>query len=132
MSAAPARQIFLDWLKGIVQTSMDDSPQTLWHYTSAQGLVGIIRTDRLWASDSLFLNDAAERNYGVELMMSALADVEIDSPARSTTAFILGLVHPESGILRRWLDAQLRLFVTCFCSEGDLLSQWRTYAGSGG
>ena len=65
-------------------------------------------------------------------MLAAVAEVEIDILAPSATEFILGLVHPESAILRPWLDTQLRLFVTCFCSNGDLLSQWRAYAGSGG
>jgi hypothetical protein len=127
-----AREIFLDWLKGIVQESIVEAPETIWHYTTAQGLLGILSTDRLWASDSVFLNDAAERTYGIELMLNALADIETDDMPAGVTDFILGLVHPEQGILRPWLDNQLRLFVTCFCSKGDLLSQWRAYAGSGG
>ncbi|HUY24964.1 MAG TPA: DUF2971 domain-containing protein, partial [Candidatus Saccharimonadales bacterium] len=33
--------------------------------------------------------------------------------------------------MRSWVEKNVSMFVTCFCSDGDLLSQWRAYAGRG-
>ncbi len=40
---------------------------TLYHYTTAEGLQGIIKTKSIWASDYRFLNDATEFDYGLSI-----------------------------------------------------------------
>src|SRR5262245_59435591 len=37
-----------------------DRPKSLFHYTTAAGLIGIIETQTLWATHANFLNDSAE------------------------------------------------------------------------
>ena len=39
----------------------------LYHYTTAEGLRGIIEDKAIWASDYRFLNDATEFEYGMSL-----------------------------------------------------------------
>jgi hypothetical protein len=39
----------------------------LYHYTTAAGLEGIIRTKSFWASDYRFLNDPREFRYGLDI-----------------------------------------------------------------
>jgi len=36
----------------------------LWHYTDASGLMGIVEHERLWATQTSFLNDSTELEYG--------------------------------------------------------------------
>jgi hypothetical protein len=38
----------------------------LWHYTSWEGLVSILRSDELWASDFHFMNDTTELLHALE------------------------------------------------------------------
>ena len=40
----------------------------IWHYTSAQGLKGILENHQLWFSDRRFLNDPTECNYLYKLI----------------------------------------------------------------
>jgi hypothetical protein len=61
-----ARNIFIDWLRGVVEPA-PESRETVWHYTNAAGLLGILRSNVLWATDAFFLNDAAEVTYGIDL-----------------------------------------------------------------
>ena len=52
----------------------------LFHYTTVEGLIGIVETGKLWASDYRFSNDASEIHEGIELIKSRtetlLADEE--------------------------------------------------------
>ena len=88
-------------------------------------------TDRLWATDTAFLNDAAELVYGVDLALGAIRAIAHQSVSEATARLMTALGEPNSGILRPFLDQSLRLFVTCFCTNDDLLSQWRAYGGRG-
>jgi hypothetical protein len=97
----------------------------LFHYTNEAGLIGILRTRALWASDARRLNDKMEITYAEKLIRETL-DSEIPN------------VPPE---FRRWLGAfkfvvdavasRQRMFVASFCERGDHLGQWRGYAGAG-
>lgn len=131
MTAPPAREIFLDWLGDVVEGALTPGAGPLWHYTNADGLKGIVTTDRLWATDTAFLNDSAELVYGVELALAAIRAIADQGVSASTARLMAGLGELDSGILRPFLDETLRLFVTCFCSDDDLLSQWRAYGGRG-
>jgi hypothetical protein len=131
MTAQPAREIFLTWLSEVVDGALEPGSGPLWHYTNADGLKGIVTTDRLWATDTAFLNDSAELVYGVDLALGAIRAIAGQGVSASTARLMAALGEPDSGILRPFLDESLRLFVTCFCSNDDLLSQWRAYGGRG-
>ena len=49
---------------------------TLFHYTTAAGLLGILGSSSLWATDLRFLNDAQEAVYARELFVEALRSTE--------------------------------------------------------
>ena len=40
----------------------------LYHYTTASGLVGILQSNRLWATSAIFMNDVNELNYGTKFI----------------------------------------------------------------
>lgn len=129
MTDQPAWEIFLNWLRDVVDAGSEPVTGPLWHYTNADGVKGIVTTDRLWATDTAFLNDSAELVYGLDLALGAVREIAGQGVSTPTARLMAALAEPESGILRPFLDESLRLFVTCFCTNDDLLSQWRAYGG---
>jgi len=101
----------------------------LWHYTDASGLMGIVEHERLWATQTSFLNDSTELEYGFDLAMSVIASYDRTNLKEATDRFLTGLVDPEKPELKNWLDKHLDVYVTCFSGDGDMLSQWRAYSG---
>ncbi len=96
-------------------------PQVLYHYTSADGFLGILSEGKLFASDSKFFNDSSEGEYGMSRLAPQLARFEELVDAR-ITSIIRGLVK----------DRQSEpLYVVCFCDDDDVLGQWRGYSANG-
>jgi hypothetical protein len=102
-------------------------PQRLFHYTSQAGLLGIVSSNVLWATNALYLNDSSELDYGL-------------TAAREKLRAVLNRSSAVSELLRR-TDRLLKLpillpdrnfYACCFCEESNLLSQWRAYADRGG
>ena len=90
----------------------------LYHYTTAQGLEGIITTRSVWASDYRFLNDATEFRYGLNIFEQTLA-----SPRSQN-------ISPEAmDLITRFLagKSEFSVFIAAFSQQPDLLSQWRGY-----
>ena len=86
-------------------------------------------TQQLWATRVDFLNDALEFWYGVDLFVTALSGYNTSGCKRETKRFIDGLCDPGRLVIASFLMQTVSAFVTCFCEDGDLLSQWRAYAG---
>lgn len=107
----------------------------LHHYTTTTGLMGILQSGNLWATDAAYLNDSQEIFFSQNLMIKELERSLKELEQTEATG-------PVETILSPMLDAALyymkigptRLgpYITCFCEEGDLLSQWRGYAGGSG
>ena len=112
--------------------------ESLYHYTTAAGLQGILSGQTLWASDLRFLNDTNEGRYAYDLIVDAVAQLEhpglrVDQPARGNDAE-LGY---EFAVFKDFVALDLNspdieVFVACFCESGDLLSQWRAYGSDHG
>jgi hypothetical protein len=101
----------------------------LFHYTGAAAIRGILQSGRLWASGAQYMNDWMEVVYGYDIIMTGLRElVEKNKlPNRSRTVFkdVLQLMQsPDSP----FIDA----YFIAFCEKGNLLSQWRAYAGTQG
>ena len=101
----------------------------LYHYTTPQGLIGIVNNNELWASDIFSLNDAEELMRGVEIarrIIDHLYDSADDAAKRKRIERIkkdLSYIGPSHNITT---------LVCSFTEEGDLLSQWRAYCQGGG
>jgi len=96
---------------------------SVYHYTDAYGLIGILEKNRLWASALLGLNDPTELTYGVQRVLDEVADWT-PGPVRESVLEFLG-----PGVVQWIKDVT---FVVCGSSEGNALSQWRSYAGARG
>jgi len=123
-----AYEIQRAWRDSRIQASVSDSPQSLWHYTDAHGLEGIVENQYFWATETRFLNDAAETTYGQDVFLTVLEELVRNRESRTRDLIakaFFGAGRPASS----FVDEHSRTFVTCFCDDGDLLSQWRAYAG---
>ena len=95
-------------------------PKTLYHYTTQQGLIGILESKSLYATHIRYLNDAQEFGYALSFVRDYLAPrKKIGTPAAqkfanevSESLEIVEVVAP---------------YITSFCRCGDRLSQWRGY-----
>jgi hypothetical protein len=99
---------------------------SLFHYTTGAGLIGIVSTATLWATACEYLNDPKEWWYGASLAEDALRRLSHDFGGPISGAIEILIASLES------VGPGGRMYVTCFCDEGDLLSQWRGYADRGG
>jgi len=97
----------------------------IWHYTTAEGLIGILKTGRIWSTQVTCLNDALEQRYFSSLVHDAV------KVRRAATT------DPDISILLRIADEALTKadfaavgnFVACFSEIEDDLGQWRGYGG---
>jgi hypothetical protein len=97
----------------------------IFHYTSQDGLLGIIRSKSIWASSIRHLSDSAEFSYTVELVRGKLKQKLLQSNPRALTNYYAALLSRLEAI------KDMTLFVTSFSEHGDLLSQWRAYTQNG-
>ena len=108
-------------------------PTQLHHYTDANGALGILQNEELWLTNARYSNDKAEIDYAINLAASVVLDYyeksrdkldSIDSPLHLFLESLNALL--VKGKLSR------DVYVSCFCENKDLLSQWRAYAGKSG
>jgi len=113
-------------IKTIIDKLFAESPQeTLYHYTSFRGLMGIVGSGVLWASDIRYMNDAAELRHTVDLVRKEvnLRIHEGHPHAAALTAFADWVSH-------RITNGHMQ-FAASFRANGNLLSQWRGYSVPG-
>src|SRR5258705_849439 len=99
------------------------NPQTLYHYTTREGLVGIFSSGTAWATGIRFLNDASEYTYAQSRFVGMLREIQ-GQVAPSHEEELEKTIRQLSGLTPH-------LFVFCLCRKGDLLSQWRAYGQPG-
>lgn len=100
-------------------------PGTIHHYTTTEGLMGIIESDEFWATDLNYMNDTSELSYARHLIANVLEDLRAD--------VVAGPVQILYERAARILEPSYRMYYgVCFCEESDLLSQWRAYGARGG
>lgn len=106
-------------------------PPCLYHYTTAAGLLGILRKgeNQFWASTVGFSNDASEGRYatkiGLEVVESHPLSQNKSEMYAQTASFVRGMFSPPGCT---WEDG----YVVSFCEEDNVLSQWRAYGGTSG
>lgn len=119
------------------QGSAGGLPPMLYHYTDADGLLGIVKTRTLWATDVQFLNDGSELVYAADKISSHARDraKELER-SRPSDHWDSGRAEALYGVADGLDDhadgTAARVYVSCFCTQGDLLSQWRGYGRAGG
>lgn len=99
------------------------TPETLSHYTSISGLMGIITTNRLWASNASFLNDRTELLHALSVARIAIQKLSSSQTLEQWASTLDEVVTELEG------GAIPETYVACFSDNPDNLSQWRGYSG---
>jgi hypothetical protein len=106
---------------------MTETPKLLNHYTTAQGLIGILKSNVLWASNLYYMNDFSELRYSTNLIES-----ELDRAIKSSLKDSSESGPPKSlANLFAKLEGSYSVYASCFCKDEDKLSQWRAYSEKG-
>jgi hypothetical protein len=97
-------------------------PELLYHFTTLDGFLGIIRNSELWATDIRYLNDTSEFRTVPDLAAENLIEA-MDLEGQNSE--LIDSYRPL------FVQAGRPLYVASFSAEvsGDDLSQWRAYGG---
>lgn len=106
-------------------------PKIIYHYTTQDGLIGIIKESTLWATKIHYMNDASELTEPLRM-----ADVIITKLLQQLDIGDTKDKESKKDIYLRMLDdirgwERINICVASFCADGDLLSQWRGYGVPG-
>jgi Protein of unknown function (DUF2971) len=102
-------------------------PATLFHYTTAQGARGILEEHKIWGTDARFLNDASELSYANTVIEGVASAIKAEGVAELPAIFL-----DANRALLESFTGTFGVYVACFCTDGDRLSQWRGYPADGG
>jgi hypothetical protein len=104
--------------------SEEAPPATLSHYTTLEGLKGIVETGLLWASNASFLNDKAELSHALKVAKLAIVKLSSEKTMKQWSPMLKKVIaeFEDGGVPDT--------FVACFCRSDDNLSQWRGYGGT--
>ncbi len=105
----------------VVRPHQSELPRSLYHYTSSEGLLGIISTNTLRFSDTSFVNDGSENS------------VSLSAAAHAIERFLVSNPHIEREVgerLMRHIHAAVTTLIPvvfCMSRQNNLLNQWRDY-----
>lgn len=103
-----------------------EPPPTLYHYTTQQGLLGIIRDKEIWASHTQYLNDVREFRHALDIFKEELSAMKSEPGRDEQAAKCLSAMEVV-------ISLGMESVNVCLCSfseRGDVLSQWRAYGGA--
>ncbi|HEY4045520.1 MAG TPA: DUF2971 domain-containing protein [Acidobacteriaceae bacterium] len=123
---------YFEFTKAIVGhlKSFDFDPDiTLWHYTNGAGLLGILQSAQIYATQVACLNDSTETTYAQKLFRDAISEVK---KKHSKDETVLAYLSEQVTDDVTQSVSPSKFFVTCFSAEKDDLSQWRAYSETGG
>jgi hypothetical protein len=113
---------------------MKENNKILFHYTSLEGLLGITssKSQSIWATNILYLNDASELNYALKLLKDQIRDFQKElgnalMPRYRFFQRLMEFIEGENFVP----SGRLGYYVCSFSQEEDLLSQWRGYCPKG-
>ncbi len=105
-------------------------PPWFYHYTTAEGIIGILDEKNIWATDANYLNDYAEIRRGIfyawEWFKQNLSEIKNIMGDKYINTLVANLEHEP------WKQSGQRMYICSFSTERDSLSQWRGYGGKMG
>jgi len=103
----------------------------LYHYTTAEGLIGIVEKQEFWATDLAYMNDTTEFRVGLDLVTEHIEQLRGRDSGQYAERWNWLLTA-----LRRTRefgpDTLSSVYACSFSTDGDNLSQWRAYCPNGG
>jgi hypothetical protein len=99
--------------------------QKLFHYTSAEGILGIFGNESLWATQIQYMNDSKEFQHSLDIAIHL-----IEKKKYSASEHLIKFFEALELTLKTSNGA--RTFIFSMTENPDQLSQWRGYCGLGG
>ena len=100
-----------------------DPTKTLYHYTTQEGLLGIINGKQIWATHTQYLNDAREYRHAIDVVTSEI-EKRLPNAIGDSHRVLVDMAEGVRGI------ENINVCVCSFSEDRDSLSQWRGYGGS--
>lgn len=125
--------VLSDWLARheIEDDYFESDSNLLYHFTNASGLKGIVQNGSLWFSDVRYLNDMSEVSHGVgvvsDIVRKKINKFSDIGQTQQMLEQVVDYLQPGSA-----QGFDIDFYAASFCTSGDLLSQWREYAGGAG
>ena len=103
-------------------------PQERWHYTSLEGLEGILRSGKMWATEARFTNDKTEYIFARQVASDCLKSLKASGRLATETNFALNILSQrEKGVCSPFFAGRI---IASFSAAEDLKSQWIEYGRS--
>lgn len=102
-------------------------PERVFHYTDGPGLLGILQSRSLWATDFRFLNDQSELTYTFDLAHRVLQEYADRDATGVEAPFLLAAAGERPSVY-----TETPYYLACFTELENSLSQWRAYSGAQG
>jgi hypothetical protein len=99
----------------------------LFHYASQRGLLGIISSKKIWATNIMYMNDATELLYAIDIAQKATKKLLPHLEGREKA--FLDKFESDLEVLPEF--GAKGVYISSFSEESDLLSQWRGYCSEG-
>lgn len=119
---APFIQNFFDTFAGLVKNEIVPGVPLLYHYTTAEGIFGIVREKELWLTNVNYLNDKSECIHAFELCEELL-----EAKVKNNESSIFNVLLNGFREIRKD-EGFPNVFVGSLSTLGDQLSQWRGYS----
>lgn len=104
----------------LMPPSLREAAGPVYHYTSSIGLLGLVESGCMWASEATSLNDLAEVRHGWDVVNAWLAK----QPASEAIELLTQLADDP-------LEEKHEVFVLSGSTAPDDANQWRLYAQNG-
>jgi hypothetical protein len=101
----------------------------LYHYTTPDGLIGIVENRTLWATDVFYLNDSEEFALGIQIARDYMKDLKEKANSEPSVGRLEWLLKELKGIGPK---RKKSVYVSSLSVKDDQLSQWRAYCAGGG
>lgn len=107
--------------------------QIVWHYTNGPGLLGIVQSSSIYATQVACLNDADETKYATALYQDAVgALIKEKNDDAESVAFLRSVLEYTRDEPDSPTTGSSKFFVTCFSADEDDLTEWTRYGGENG
>lgn len=111
--------------------SEENIPKIIYHYTTQDGLIGILKESALWATKIHYMNDASELIEPFSIAKTFLTELnqQLDPKSDKDQELQKEIALSILDEIDSW--QRVNICLVSFCTDGDLLSQWRGYGVSG-
>lgn len=102
-----------------------NSQKSFFHYTTGEGLSGILKNKKIWFSHTKFLNDEQERCYTYKILID-----EINNMPKSDFNESLKIYYDENSDAKNNVNTNCfehEYYLACFSNNKDSLSLWNYY-----